>query len=71
MEIAARRGFHLEVEEDRGGISFPNFIADPASTPVIDGLGPTGDGMHIRGEHLSLDSLDRRIGLLADLLPTL
>ncbi|MCA1733678.1 MAG: M20/M25/M40 family metallo-hydrolase, partial [Acidobacteria bacterium] len=71
VEIAARRGFHLEVEEDRGGISFPNFIADPARTPVIDGLGPTGDGMHIRGEHLSLDSLDHRIVLLADLLPTL
>lgn len=71
VEMAARRGFHLEVEEDRGGISFPNFIADPARTPVIDGLGPTGDGMHVRGEYLDLDSLDRRIVLLADLLPTL
>jgi glutamate carboxypeptidase len=71
VDIAAKRQFHLEVEQDRGGVSFPNFIADPAKTPVIDGLGPTGDGMHIRGEFLSLDSLNRRILLLADLLPTL
>lgn len=71
VDLAAKRGFHLEVEEDRGGVSFPNFIADPANTPVIDGLGPTGDGMHVRGEYLSLDSLARRIVLLADLLPTL
>ncbi len=71
VELAAARGFHLEVESDRGGISFPNFIADPAATPVVDGLGPTGDGMHVRGEYLNLESLGRRIVLLADLLATL
>ena len=71
VDLAAQRGFRLDVEEDRGGVSFPNFIADPASTPVIDGLGPAGYGMHIRGEHVDLDSLGRRITLLADLLPTL
>lgn len=71
VEMAAARGFRLEVEEDRGGVSFTNFISDPAATPVIDGLGPAGDGMHIRGEHVNLDSLGRRIMLLADLLPTL
>jgi glutamate carboxypeptidase len=71
VELAAKRGLHLEVEEDRGGVSFPNFIADPAKTPVVDGLGPTGDGMHIRGEFLNLDSLGPRILLLADLLATL
>lgn len=71
VDFAAKRGFALEVESDRGGVSFPNFIADPARTPVIDGLGPTGDGMHVRGERLDLDSLRRRIILLADLLPTL
>lgn len=71
VDLAGQRGFALEVESDRGGVSFPNFIADPARTPVIDGLGPTGDGMHVRGEHLDLDSLRRRIILLADLLPTL
>ncbi|HEX7833773.1 MAG TPA: M20/M25/M40 family metallo-hydrolase [Thermoanaerobaculia bacterium] len=71
VELARQRNFRLDVEEDRGGISFPNFIADPASTPVIDGLGPAGYGMHIRGEYIDLDSLGRRIMLLADLLPTL
>jgi hypothetical protein len=71
VELAAKRGFRLEVEEDRGGVSFPNFIADPSTTPVIDGLGPTGYGMHIRGESVDLDSVARRIALLADLLPTL
>ena len=71
VDLAAQRNFRLDVEEDRGGISFPNFIADPASTPVIDGLGPAGYGMHIRGEYVDLDSLGRRITLLADLLPTL
>jgi glutamate carboxypeptidase len=69
--LAAKRGLQLEVEEDRGGVSFPNFIADPAKTPVVDGMGPTGDGMHIRGEFLNLDSLGPRILLLADLLATL
>jgi len=71
VDLARKQGFRLDVEEDRGGISFPNFIADPAATPVIDGLGPTGYGMHIRGEYVDLDSLGRRIALLADLLPTL
>ena len=68
VALAAKRGLHLEIEEDRGGVSFPNFISDPAKTPVVDGLGPTGDGMHIRGEFLNLDSLAPRILLLADLL---
>jgi glutamate carboxypeptidase len=71
VELAAARGYRLEVEDDRGGISFPNFIADPSKTPVIDGLGPTGDGMHVRGEYLNLDSLAKRVILLADLLATL
>ncbi|MGK2857247.1 MAG: M20/M25/M40 family metallo-hydrolase [Thermoanaerobaculia bacterium] len=71
VELAKARGFHLEIEEDRGGISFPNFLADPRKTPVVDGLGPTGEGMHIRGEYLDLDSLEHRVVLLADLLATL
>lgn len=71
VELAAARGFHLEVEEDRGGVSFPNFLAEPGKVPVVDGLGPTGDGMHVRGEYLNLDSLENRIVLLADLLATL
>ena len=69
--LAAERGWHLEVEEDRGGISFPNYIADPSKVPIADGLGPVGDGMHTREEYLDLRSLERRIVLLADLLAAL
>jgi glutamate carboxypeptidase len=71
VEIAAARGFRLEIEEDRGGISFPNFLADPGRVPVVDGLGPVGDGMHTREEWLDLLSLERRIALFADVLATL
>ena len=71
VALAAARGFHLELEEDRGGISFPNFLADPGRIPVVDGLGPVGDGMHTRDEWLDLGSLERRSILLADLLATL
>lgn len=71
VELAARRGFRLEVEENRGGISFSNYLAVAASVPVVDGMGPVGDGMHTRDEWVDLRSLDRRVVLLADLLATL
>jgi glutamate carboxypeptidase len=66
--LAAGRGWRLEVEEQRGGISFPNFLPDPGRIPVLDGLGPVGGGMHTREEYVELRSLARRIVLLADLL---
>ncbi|MEM9557969.1 MAG: M20/M25/M40 family metallo-hydrolase [Acidobacteriota bacterium] len=65
---AARRGWRLVAEEDRRGISFPNFLKDPSTVPILDGLGPVGGGMHTRAEWVDLPSLDRRIALLADLL---
>lgn len=68
VELAAASGWRLEIEEDRGGISFPNFLPDPGTIPVLDGLGPVGDGMHTRDEYVELVSFDRRIRLLADLL---
>ncbi len=68
VEIAERAGWRLEIEEDRGGISFSNFLPDPSAIPILDGLGPVGDGMHTREEFMELQSLDRRIALLADLL---
>jgi glutamate carboxypeptidase len=67
-ELASASGWTLEVEKDRGGISFPNFLSDPGEIPILDGLGPVGGGMHTREEFLDLTSLDRRISLLADLL---
>jgi len=68
VALAAARGWRLEIEEERGGISFPNFLTDPGRLPVLDGLGPIGGGMHTRDEHVDLASLSRRIVLLADLL---
>ncbi|HZF13642.1 MAG TPA: M20/M25/M40 family metallo-hydrolase [Thermoanaerobaculia bacterium] len=68
VALAARRGWRLDLEEERGGISFPNFLPDPGRVPVLDGLGPTGGGMHTREEFVDLTSLRRRIVLLADML---
>jgi glutamate carboxypeptidase len=68
VELAAARGWDLDVEHERGGISFPNFLPDPARIPVLDGLGPVGGGMHTREEFVDLRSFRRRIVLLADLL---
>ncbi|MEO8195561.1 MAG: hypothetical protein ABI689_02440, partial [Thermoanaerobaculia bacterium] len=68
VALAAAAGWELVREDDRGGISFPNFLADSGRIPVLDGLGPVGGGMHTREEHVELLSLARRIRLLADLL---
>ncbi len=68
VAAAAADGWILELEPDRGGVSFPNFLPDPTAAPVLDGLGPVGDGMHTRDEYVSLVSLERRIRLIATLL---
>jgi glutamate carboxypeptidase len=68
VALAAARGWRLEIDEQRGGISFPNFLPHPGRIPVLDGLGPIGGGMHTRDEYVDLASLGRRIVLLADLL---
>jgi glutamate carboxypeptidase len=68
VALAAARGWKLEIERERGGISFPNFLPDPGRMPILDGLGPVGGGMHTREEYVELQSLRRRIVLLADLL---
>lgn len=71
VRLAKERGWCIEVEQDRGGISFPNYVTDPTKVPIVDGLGPVGGGMHTREEYLDLRSLERRILLIADLLKTL
>ena len=68
VAMAGARGWRLEIEQDRGGISFPNFLPEPGAIPILDGLGPVGGGMHTRSEFVDLASFDRRIALLADLL---
>jgi glutamate carboxypeptidase len=71
VDAAGQDGWRLDLESDRGGVSFPNFLPDPAAAPVIDGLGPVGDGMHTREEWVSVTSLARRIRLIATLLEML
>jgi len=66
VESAAKDGWTLELEDDRGGVSFPNFLPDPSAVTVLDGLGPCGAGMHTREEYVDLLSLRRRIGLIAE-----
>ncbi|MEM8962854.1 MAG: M20/M25/M40 family metallo-hydrolase [Acidobacteriota bacterium] len=70
LRAASERGWRLSLEIERGGISFPNFLPAGSEIPVLDGLGPTGAGMHSREEWMSIASLERRIDLLADLLTT-
>jgi len=66
VDFAASCGWSLDLEDDRGGVSFPNFLPDPSAVTVLDGLGPCGSGMHTREEYLDLVSLRRRIGLIAE-----
>ncbi len=50
-----------------GGGSDGNIVAG-LGVPVLDGLGPLGDGAHARHEQVRLDDLPRRAALLAALL---
>lgn len=68
VQAARADGWTLELEPNRGGVSFPNFLPDPAAVCVVDGLGPVGGGMHTRQEHLDIESLRRRIALIAEAL---
>ena len=68
VRLAAAAGWELLREEDRGGISFPNFLPAEGRIPILDGLGPVGGGMHTSEEYVELRSLARRTRLLADLL---
>jgi glutamate carboxypeptidase len=71
VEAARQEGWCLEIEEDRGGVSFSNFLPDPSSVIVLDGLGPCGAGMHTRDEYVDLLSLRRRIPLIAEAIELL
>jgi glutamate carboxypeptidase len=66
VRTAADNGWSLELESNRGGVSFANFLPDPSTVTILDGLGPGGGGMHTRDEYVDLDSLRRRIHLIAE-----
>jgi glutamate carboxypeptidase len=67
--IAAELGFDLPGEASGGG-SDGNFTG-AMGIPTLDGLGPRGDLLHTRDEHIVVDSLAERARLLAGLLMAL
>ena len=68
-EIADCLGFELG-EQSVGGASDGNFVA-AFNVPVLDGLGPDGDGAHAAHEHILISDIARRGALLAGLIATL
>jgi len=68
-EIAAGLGFELG-EQSVGGASDGNFVA-AFNVPVLDGLGPDGDGAHAAHEHILISDVALRGALLAGLIASL
>ena len=50
-----------------GSASDANFVA-PLGIPVLDGLGPSGEGFHSEEEYILTNSLPERARLTAELL---
>ena len=67
--IAAGLGFDLPGEASGGG-SDGNFTG-ALGIPTLDGLGPRGDFLHTRDEHIVIESLAERARLMAGLLMAL
>ena len=68
-EIAASLGVELG-EQSVGGASDGNFVA-ALNVPVLDGLGPDGDGAHAAHEHILVSDIARRGALIAGLIASL
>jgi glutamate carboxypeptidase len=68
-QLSQELGFDL-MEGQTGGGSDGNFIA-ALGVPVLDGLGPDGNGAHADYEHVLVDNLAPRAALITRLLETL
>jgi glutamate carboxypeptidase len=68
-DLAAVLGFELG-EQSVGGASDGNFVA-AFNVPVLDGLGPDGDGAHSAHEHILISDVALRGALLAGLIGSL
>jgi glutamate carboxypeptidase len=68
-DLAAVLGCELG-EQSVGGASDGNFVA-AFNVPVLDGLGPNGDGAHAAHEHILISDLALRGALLAGLIGSL
>ncbi len=64
--IGQKIGLSL-TEGSTGGASDANFVA-PLGIPVLDGLGPAGEGAHAEQEYVTIASLPERTALLAAIL---
>ncbi len=58
----------LTIREDMSGGGSDGNTVSALGIPVLDGLGPQGDGLHALHEHVVLNSLPRRSTLLAAML---
>ena len=65
-EIAAGLGQTLTAGQTGGGSDAS--LAAGMGRPVLDGLGPDGDGIHADNEHILLPSLIERAALLTEML---
>jgi len=68
QKLSLELGFELQ-EGKTGGGSDGNFIA-ALGVPVLDGLGPDGDGAHADYEHVLIENLAPRAALITRLLET-
>lgn len=68
QKLSLELGFELH-EGKTGGGSDGNFIA-ALGVPVLDGLGPDGDGAHADYEHVLIENLAPRAALITRLLET-
>lgn len=66
QEIAAGIGLQLKASGSGGG-SDGNFVA-PLGIPLLDGLGPCGEGLHSEREYILTRSLPERARLVAELI---
>jgi glutamate carboxypeptidase len=64
--VGARLGLTFG-EGSTGGGSDANYVA-PLGIPVMDGLGPIGEGAHSEREVVYIESLPERAALLAALI---
>lgn len=65
-QVAAGFGYELG-ETQVGGASDGNFVG-ALGVPVLDGLGPAGDGAHRLDEHILIDDIAKRATLATSLL---
>lgn len=65
IKIASSLG--IQIETGRTGGSSDGAAAADLGLPVIDGLGPDGDGIHAENEHILIPSLIGRTALLTEL----